>query len=266
MIRTVATATLFSAVLAGPAAATDFVPHRAFYEISLESSDSGSGVVGLSGAMVYEVIDACEGWENNQTMRLNLVLANAPSMSTETSFTSWESKDRKRYRFNVRNARNGEVYEELRGSADLDGPGGAGQAHFTKPEEKVFELPAGVMFPTAHVESLLEAFGSSERKFVAARVFDGARLEGPFDVSAVLVGKPGTQPDMLEEKALSEQVAYPIRFAYFGKEEESPAPEFEYSLVLQDNGIARDIVIDYGDFAMHGELVDIEVLPAADCS
>jgi hypothetical protein len=266
-IVAIATLVLLSILAAGrPAAAADFVAHRAFYEITLKSADNKSGVVGLSGAMVYEVMDACEGWENNQTLRLNLAFSNAPAMSAETSFTSWESKDGTRYRFSVRNGRDGEIYEELRGSADLDGPGGGGQARFTKPEAAVKELPAGVLFPTAQIEQLMQIFGETDRKFVSARVFDGASFDGAYDVSAVLVGEPAVQPDMLDTPELSGQTGYPIRFAYFAPDSQDPAPEYEYSLVLQENGIARDVVIDYGDFSMHGELVDIDILPAADCS
>ena len=46
---------------------------------------------------------------------------------------TWEAKDGLHYRFNQKETRNGEVDEEIRGEAHLDGPGKAGAADFDKP-------------------------------------------------------------------------------------------------------------------------------------
>jgi len=50
-----------------------------------------------------------------------------------SSFVTWESKDGLRYRFNQKQTRNGEVDQEIRGEARLDGPGKGGVAEFAKP-------------------------------------------------------------------------------------------------------------------------------------
>ena len=46
--------------------------------------------------------------------------------------------------------KNGEIDEEVRGEATLDGPGLGGKVEFTKPSQSTLELAPGVIFPTAH--------------------------------------------------------------------------------------------------------------------
>src|SRR3546814_14946374 len=73
------------------------------------------------------------------------------------NLVSWESKDGLRYRFYVRKFQNGEMYEELRGDARLDGAGKPGIARYTLPAPKQVELPVGPLFPPAPRLALLEA-------------------------------------------------------------------------------------------------------------
>ncbi len=45
-----------------------FAPHRAIYDLSLDETNSGSGVAGVSGRIVYELTGSpCEGYA--QSMR-----------------------------------------------------------------------------------------------------------------------------------------------------------------------------------------------------
>jgi len=42
-------------------------------------------------------------------------------------------------------------------------------------------------------------------------------------------------------------------------------PEVEISMLLQDDGVARSVDLDYGDFTIHGELIEFEVIAPKDC-
>src|SRR5579863_10310044 len=132
------------------ASAAEVAPHRALYSLTLASAKSSSGVVGASGAMVYEWGETCDGWTVQQHFRLRLQYAEQDNVEVSSSLVTWEAKNGLRYRFNERRLRNGALDEEIKGEATLDGKGKGGSAEFTKPEATSFALPEGALFPTAH--------------------------------------------------------------------------------------------------------------------
>ena len=167
----------------------------------------------------------------------------------------------------MRNIQNDEVEEELRGRADLDSIGGKGRASFTLPEARSFELPAGTLFPTTHLARLIRHARDGD-KSVSYSVFDGARLDGAFQVNAV-IGKPprAAGPAVRGDVALlRNQPSWSIRLAVFAAGDQGTAnPEYELALDLLGNGVARSMLLDYGDFAVDARLVQIQALPRPRC-
>ena len=99
------------------------VPHRATYDMKLSVARANSGIMEVTGRMVLETVEACEGWEVKQRIKLKFLRNDGDEFSTDSSFTSYETKDGLALRFSVRNIQDDEVEEELRGTADLDAPG-----------------------------------------------------------------------------------------------------------------------------------------------
>src|SRR5215472_16826127 len=95
------------------------------------------------------------------------------------------AQDGLRYRFNQKQMRNGELDQETRGEAKLDGPGKGGVAEFTKPQPQTLKLESGVLFPSAHTIVLIDAARRGEN-FVTRQVFDGATDENAVQVSAAI--------------------------------------------------------------------------------
>jgi hypothetical protein len=249
---------------------TDIVlaPNRATYDMKLAVARPNSGIVEVNGNMVLETVDSCDGWEIKQRIKLTFLRNDGEEFETDSSFTSYESKDGLQLRFSVRNAQNDEVEEELRGRADLDALGGKGRASFTLPEVRSFELPAGTLFPTTHMALILKHAREGD-KSVSYRVFDGARLDGAFQVNAV-IGRaprpgPGTPPVRGDVALLRNQPAWGVRFAFFANGDQGAQPEYELALDLLGNGIARSMLLDYGDFAVNANLVQIQALPRPKC-
>src|ERR1700740_390297 len=129
-----------------PSVAAEIAPHRALYSMTLGNARSDSGVVDARGTMDYEWGETCEGWTIEQRYRLKMRYAETPDVDIVSSFVTWESKDGLRYRFNQKQTRNGEVDQEIRGEARLDGPGKGGVAELSKPEEQTLTLEPGGMF------------------------------------------------------------------------------------------------------------------------
>jgi len=246
--------------------AADLVPHRATYEMRLSPGRRAMGVTDVRGLMVMEAVDACDAWETKQRIRLTFLRPDTEEFVTDSSFTSFEAKDGLSLQFSVRNTQNGEVEEELRGQA-LVGKDGTGKATFTLPEPRVFDLPAGTTFPMAHLSQLIEHARQGE-KVVAYNVFDGARLDGAFKVNAV-IGRPGRPmagpPTRGDVALLRNQQAWSVRLAFFPADDQAGQPEYEVSMDLLANGIARSMVLDYGDFALDAKLQRIEMLPRPKC-
>ena len=131
------------------------VPHRATYDMKLSVARANSGIVEVNGRMVLEMVDSCDGWEVKQRIKLKFLRNDGEEFDTDSSFSSYESKDGLGLHFSVRNIQNDEVEEELRGRADLEATGAKGRAAFTLPEVRSFELPAGTLFPTTHLALII---------------------------------------------------------------------------------------------------------------
>src|SRR5216683_5979888 len=212
------------------------VPHRATYNMKLAVARPNSGIAEVSGAMVLETVDSCDGWEVKQRIKLKFLRNDGEEFNTDSSFTSYETKDGLGLRFSVRNIQDDEVEEELRGQADLEGQGGKGRASFTLPEVRSFELPAGTLFPTTHLALIIRHARDGD-KSASYSVFDGARLDGAFQVNAVISrSTPATG-----------------------------APPVRGDVDLLRNGIARSMLLDYGDFAVDARLVQLQALPRPRC-
>ncbi|HEX2892090.1 EipB family protein [Vineibacter terrae] len=250
---------------ADAAAAADLVSHRATYEMRLNPGRRAMGVIDVRGLMVMESVDVCDAWETKQRIRLTFLRPDTEEFVTDSAFTSFEAKDGSSMQFSVRNTQNGEVEEELRGQAEV-GPG-AGRANFTLPEPRSFDLPAGTVFPMAHLSQLIEHAKLGE-KVVAYNVFDGARLDGAFKVNAV-IGKAQRPPPGAAPKGdvglMRNQPAWMVRLAFFPADDQAGQPEYEVSMDLLGNGIARSMVLDYGDFALDAKLQRLEALPKPKC-
>jgi len=243
------------------------VPHRASYEMKLSVARPNSGIVEVNGNMVLETVDSCDGWNIKQRIKLTFLRNDGEEFETDSNFTSYESKDGLELRFSVRNVQNDEVEEELRGQADLEGIGGKGRASFTLPEVRSFDLPSGTLFPTSHLALIIKHARQGD-KSVSYKVFDGARLDGAFQVNAV-IGRPpkppAGAPAVRGDGSLLRQPAWGVRFAFFANGDQGAPPEYELALDLLANGVARSMLLDYGDFAVDARLIQIQALPRPKC-
>ncbi|WP_020696289.1 EipB family protein [Reyranella massiliensis] len=248
-------------------AESPLVPHRATYDMKLSVARPNSGIVDVSGRMVLETVEACEGWEVKQRIQLRFLRSEGDEFVTDSSFTSYETKDGLALRFSVRNIQDQEIEEELRGNADLESLGGKGRANFTLPEVRSFDLPAGTLFPTTHLSLVLRHARDGD-KSASYSVFDGARLDGAFLVNAVIsrsprqTGAPVVRGDVA---LMRNQPSWSVRFAFFAANDQGAHPEYELALDLLGNGVTRSMLLDYGDFAIDARLVQLQALPRPRC-
>jgi hypothetical protein len=247
-----------------PLGAAEIAPHRALYTMTLGATRGDSGVVGATGAMDYEWGETCNGWTIEQRYRLKMRYAESQDVDVTSTFVTWESKDGLRYRFNQRQTRNGELDQEIRGEARLDGPGKGGVAIFTKPRAQTLKLAPGVLFPSAHTILLIDK-ANAGATFLTRQVFDGATDENAVQVSAVIAAKVTADPVSVKLSPLLERPGWYIRLAFFPVDAKAEEPDYELGMDLLDNGVSRDMVIDYGDYSIQAKLDDIEALGKPSC-
>ena len=251
----------------GAFGAVSIAPHRAIYKMGLQSAKNGSNISDVSGQMVFEWADACEGWAVQQKLNLHFSYAEGDESEVDSSSVSWEAKDGGAYNFNSRRTTNGKETENYRGHAMLSPQGGHGL--YAIPKAKDVKLPAGALFPSAHTTMILEKAQAGEALFTR-RVFDGSDEDGDSDVSVFIGTALAADSDKnfgaeLKSRALLASPAWPVRLAFFKPESETGEPDYEMDLVLQANGVARRMQIDYGDFTVSGVLAELEALPKSGC-
>lgn len=243
-------------------------PHRAIYDMKLSSAKNGSNIKDVSGKMFFEWADSCDGWAIQQHLQLHFTYAEGEETNINSTVISWEAKNGKSYNFNVRRLTDGKETENYRGRASVDEDGGTGK-YSIPADKKEIKLTSDTIFPSAHTNLILQRAQAGDKLFTR-RVFDGSDEEGEADVSAFIGEKIDTlnttdiSPD-LRENSLLKSPAWPVRMAFFKPDSETGEPDYEMDLTLQNNGIARFMKIDYGDFSVSGVLKSIESLPPSGC-
>jgi len=237
-------------------------PHRAIYELSLKKTGDGSDVLDVSGGIVFEFTATCDGYEVKHDFRMRMSGKEGAAVDRRTLFNSWESRDGLKFRFSTKTETSGEPAELFEGTATLDAATRAGLVTMTKPQSKQVKLPPGTLFSTAHTFEVLDKAAKGE-KFVFRTVFDGADGEKIYKANALigLAREPAANAD-----PLLKQRGWPIKMAYFLQNSQEPKPEYELSTVLYENGIAGDMVLDYGDVVIDAKMTKLESMPAPKCN
>ncbi|MGH7056375.1 MAG: EipB family protein [Acetobacteraceae bacterium] len=239
-------------------AALPLVGQRALYRLVLSKPRPG-GVVAGSGTMGFEVVDACGGWAVRQRLDMTLVDADGQVTHTRSDYATWEAKDGLRFRFHSLDLTNGEVTDRLAGSARLERTGGPGTVTYSEPGTKTMKLPPGTLFPMAQTEAIIEA-GRAGKKFMASPLFDGTDDSGASYSSVAIAGwsKPGPS----HYAALSGLPSTRVSVAFFSRKRDAMLPDFEIGMRYYVNGVADQLVMNFGGFTMLGRMMHLAVLPS----
>ncbi len=235
--------------------------------MKLGSAKNGSPVSDVSGTMAFEWKDVCDAWVIQQKLHLRFSYADGDDQDVLSSELTWESKDGKKYNFNVRRTTNGQENENYRGKA-VQNPDGTVSVTYTTPEDKTIDLPAGTLFPTAHTELILQKAAEGE-KFFSRRVFDGTDEDGSSDISAFVSGRAEKLKEATKTKAkknaLLSETHWPVHLAFFKVKSETGEPDYEMDISLLPNGVVRHMKVDYGEFSVIGALEEVQALRSQNC-
>lgn len=232
------------------------IAHQALYRLTLVN---GRGqLIGGGGMMGYEVQDTCRGWSVRQRLQMSMTSATGETTHLVSDYTTWESKDGVRLRFQSRQSDDGAVRSEIAGTARLVRPGGPGEVDYTAPRRRTVALPAGTLFPMAHTAAVIRA-GEAGQRFLTLRLFDGTGTHGA-DLSSVVVldrRAPAAGP----WAALAALPSVRVHIAFFGHDPRRILPEYEVGMRYWTDGVAGALRMDFGHFVMAGKLIAFRVLP-----
>lgn len=253
----------------GQAAAVSLSPHRAVYDLKLKSASKRSSVKDLNGRMVIEMTGSvCEGWSVNFRLVNDFQLPRGKRRLIDSRSTSWEAGDGSSMSYLEREFIDNRPYKVTRLRVSIKDS----TVRQKQPKKLEFKIPSDAIFPVTHQKRLIAKARTGDLRDKSI-VYDGADHENIYQ-AITFIGKKrdGAKPivGLKGEKAASlinGVVAWPVTVSYYQLKDQKQEgkPSQQISFLMYENGVAGDLTIDYGDFAMTGKLVHLDKLPKNAC-
>jgi hypothetical protein len=234
--------------------------HRAAYRLDLGEA-RGSGISAVRGAMVFDVQDACEGWATRQRMTMTVLDRDGQEIETVSDYATYEAKDGSALRFSLTQTTGGAVSQRVAGEAELN-PDGSGRVRFSEPAGQEEELPPGTLLPMRHTVLSVET-ARAGRRLLAAPLFDGTSDEGAQDTTTI-ISTWGAPAGEARFPLLVGQASGRMRIAFFERGAATTGasqPEYEVGLRYFENGVADELVMDFGEFSVEGRMLELTAVP-----
>jgi len=248
------------------------VAHRAIYEMTLDDARTASGITGIDGRMVFEFTGSeCDGYSLNMRMVTQMTDSQGQTNLTDLRSSTWEQGDGQKFRFQSAQYLNDKLGDVTMGRAVRESPNEAIKVKLSQPSRAELNLSGQVLFPTQHSLALINAARSGQSLF-QARIYDGSEKGRKVYDTTAFIGRKveaGADADKLEpaakEKGLDQLASWPVSIGYFEPKGGDLTPSYQIDFRLYENGVSRELLIDYGDFSIHGTLTALEYLKPAEC-
>jgi hypothetical protein len=260
-----------SVIQASPSGALPLASHRAAYDISLLETGqplaaSAQTPVSATGLIAYEFRGSrCEGYTSNFRQLTELERSEGEPVSMQVNAVSFEDADGKSMRFRV-DSRGAQETPPVVGTATRNA-GDDLLVELTKPTPRTIDFGHDVLFPTQHIERLIEA-AKNGGGAIQARVYDGSETGAKIFATMAVIGKETSKPTDDTETAteLKRIRRWPLVVSYFNEASKDSAPEYTLSFDLYENGVSGTLKLDYGLFALRARLRKLEILPISACA
>lgn len=255
------------------AAEADEVPlsaHRAIYDLTLNASRGKQSMQSANGRILYDFTgNMCDGYALSFRQVTELDSGEGKRATSDLRTTNWEDGQGKSFRFVTKNFLNGEPADDAEGKAERTEAGVI--VSITRPAPKKADLGPAV-FPSDHMRRIIVAARAGQ-SLLEVGTYDGAENGEKVYNSLTVIGKaiaPGERAptDAAAGKpALEKLTRWPVTISYFDRAKAGgdQTPAYAMSFELYENGIARAIRIDYGDFILDGRLSSLDIPDAKPC-
>lgn len=255
---------------AAPEAGVRLVPHRAVYDLSLQSSRGARNLEGARGRIAFEFTgNSCEGYTLKFRQVTVLENSEAGDRTTDLRTANFESGDGRAFRFRNDNTVPGTSRSSVDGNAERR-PDGALSVRLNTPKRATFALDRDAVFPNAQMRDLITA-AREGRRTVSMKLYDGSEDGHRVYETLAVIGEPAApgSAEALEPAARQEGLArlqrWPVTVSYFAPGREDRVPVYVLGFDLYENGVSRALRLDYGDFVLKGQMTRLELLPDSGC-
>jgi hypothetical protein len=251
--------------------AIEFTSHRAVYELKLASARGNRPVEAVRGRILYDFSGSqCEGYALQFRQVSEIDAGEGVRMMTDMRAATWEDAAAKSFRFNSQNF----VDQKLKTAVDGRAEREAAQVgvNLNKPAPKKFGIEQ-VIFPTDHMRRIIVAARAGET-LLQGPVFDGSDTgEKVYDTLTVIgqaIEPDSGKPDdaAANDEQLLKMRRWPVSISYFDKSKAGgdQLPVYGIKFELYENGISRELALDYNDFVVSGKMTALEVRPTKPCN
>ncbi len=260
-----------SAALAQTSPVLPLASHRAAYDISLVDSSgptpsSAQAPVAATGLIAYEFHGSvCEGYTSNFRQMTEMERSEGEPISMQVNAMSFEEANWKSMHFQI-DSQGAQDTPPVVGTATR-GADDDLRVVLTKPKAQTLDFGHEVLFPTQHIERLIEAAKKGGGP-MQARVYDGSDTGAKIFATMSVIGKEATKPaeDAQTASALSGIRRWPVVISYFNEATTDAPPDYTLSFDLYENGVSGSLKLDYGAFALNARLRKLEILPTSACA
>jgi hypothetical protein len=235
-------------------------PHRAVYDLKLDGRRPARGVEDARGRILFETSgNRCEGFTTSFRQVVELTINGNPVVM-DVRTAHFEEGDGSGFRFTSRATENGTPRDETDGTATRTD--GAVRIAVRRPRPVETQVDGQTIFPTEHLRRLVQAAREGQT-ILEVKVYDGAETGEKLYNATAVIGRrlaPGTGE--VEEASRDPRLAglarWPVTISYFEVGKDSPTPAYSIAFELYENGVSRQLVIDYGEFSLRGTLTKLE--------
>lgn len=243
-------------------------PHRAVYDLRLDGRRPARGIDQVRGRILFETSgNRCEGFTTTFRQVVEMSM-NGNSMVMDLRTSHFEEGDGSGFRFTSRSTQNGRPHLETEGSATR-GPD-AVRLVVRRPREVNSQIDRTTIFPTEHLIRIVEA-AREGRNILEVKVYDGAETGEKLYNATAVIGRriaPGTGETEVpaQDPKLADLARWPVTISYFEAGRDSPNPLYSIAFELYENGVSRQLVINYSEFSLRGDLAKLEWQPETACA
>jgi hypothetical protein len=261
-----------AAVKAQEVAPIVLAPHRAVYDLALGRTRETAQIAAVHGRILYDFDgNACDGYTLQFRQVSELDTGEGKKSTSDLRSTTWEGGDAKQFKFTSQNFLDQKLVDTVDGHAE-HGP--TTTVDLAKPEHKVLDIDAAVVFPTQHMVRVIEA-AHAGKTILDFPVFDGSDTgEKVYDTLTVIGRKLGADDRKHDDAAAAEpklagDARWPVTISYFEKGKKTKnteqTPVYAIGFELYENGISRALSLDYNDFVVTGKLSSLEIKEPKPC-
>jgi EipB-like len=254
-----------------PSASIPLAPHRAIYDLKLGQLRGKRSLEAVRGRIVYDFNgNMCDGYDLNFRQVTELDTGEGKSALSDLRSTSWEEGVSRSLRFDSQNYLDRKLVDSVDGHADK-GPAGV-TVTLLKPKAKTTDIGTAV-FPSEHMRRIIAAARAGQT-LLEVTVYDGSENGDKVYQSLTVIGKKidsnGHAPTdaAAGQPAVAGLARWPVTISYFDRSQKGggeQTPVYAISFEAYENGIARALLLDYGDFTVAGDLTSLEMKNAKPC-